>query len=306
MNRAILIILFGVGCFLPRICAAASVSATFTVNANTNSVSRSSSTGGTCAPGTAGCPKLVNTGLDVNVGDLIKVTAVGTWRISGSDPFTDANGQTGRPCHSGVTWPCSSLLGQISDRPLQVGDARAFARTFFVGKSFSKVATASGRLFLAFNDTNYGDNSGSVSATVTLTPVAGLSVGRIIAGSLGEKCLETGRCVDVYELQCTQATTRCAQARVCDNGPVDDTEFSVTIVGLDPVTLRGKGDLQFSGKGSCSTPAKVCRTTDGPLTVFVAIAEGNHQGVESYVAGFRCQNALGGDTTPTVTTRQNQ
>ena len=170
MKRSIVIILLGVGCCLPRVSVAAATTVTVTVDANANSISRSSASGGTCTPGSAGCPTLVDTGLNINARDVIQITAVGTWTISGADPYTNANGQTGRPCHSGVDWPCSSLLGQISDVPLQIGDAGVFEKTFFVGKNFSQVSSLAGRLFLAFNDTDYGNNAGSVTATVTANP----------------------------------------------------------------------------------------------------------------------------------------
>ena len=138
---------------------------TVTVDANLNSFGC-----GKSSPDVNFTSALVDTGLDINVGDSITITASGSWRISGSDPFTDANGQTGRACHTGPTWPTSSLLGQINDVPLRACDTDAFAKTFFVGTNFSQVAQVSGRLFLAFCDTDYGNNEGSVTANVTVAP----------------------------------------------------------------------------------------------------------------------------------------
>jgi hypothetical protein len=111
-----------------------------------------------------------------------------------------------------------------------------------------------------------------------LTPTPGLSGGQILSNSLGENCSEVGRCTDVYELKCQQKASRCAQVRVCDTGPVNDTDFSVTVIGLTPPEIKNQADLQFSGAGSCSPSAQVCRTSNGPLTVLVVIGEGNHQG----------------------------
>jgi hypothetical protein len=51
-------------------------------------------------------------------------------------------------------------LGQISDTPLRAYDAGPFDKTFFVGTNFSQAAQASGRGFLAFCDTDFGNNEG--------------------------------------------------------------------------------------------------------------------------------------------------
>lgn len=72
--------------------------ATFNVDANLNSFGC-----GKSSPDVNFTSALVDTGLDINVGDSMTITASGSWRISGSDPFTDANGQTGRACHTGPT-----------------------------------------------------------------------------------------------------------------------------------------------------------------------------------------------------------
>jgi cysteine-rich repeat protein len=159
---------------------------TVTVDANANTISRGFAGGGACSPGSPGCPTLVDTGLDVNVGDSIDIAATGTWRISGSDPFTDANGQTGRACLTGPDWPISSLLGQIGSAPLQVGDPGMVESTFFVGTSFSQTAALSGRLFLAYCDTDYGNNAGSVVAVVTVTPPPAICGNQIV--ETGEQC----------------------------------------------------------------------------------------------------------------------
>lgn len=137
----------------------------FTVDADQNSFGC-----GKASPDVNFESALVDTGIDVQAGDTVEITATGQWRISGSDPFTDANGQTGRACHTGPTWPTSSLLGQISDTPLRACDTGSFDKTFFVGTNFSQVVQTSGRLFLSFCDTDFGNNEGAVTATVTVTP----------------------------------------------------------------------------------------------------------------------------------------
>lgn len=136
-----------------------------TVDADLNSSGCSAS-----SPDVPFISSLKDTGLDINEGDLVSITATGTWwNGGGSDPYTDANGHTGVPCHTQVG-PIQALLGQINDVPLRACDPGAFEKTFFVGTNYSQTAQASGRLFLAFCDTDFGNNEGSVNATVTVTP----------------------------------------------------------------------------------------------------------------------------------------
>jgi|GEM_PF-3095764 hypothetical protein len=159
---------------------------TFTgsVNADTNSISASPA-----GPGLTFTPTLVDTGLDVVAGDRITGTATGTWVISGNDPITDANGQIGR---TAGPWWVSSLLGQISDSgPYQYHAGGATpedveARTFFLGSSFDLIAGSTGRLYLAFNDTDYGNNEGSVNVSLAVTSA---TVPEPSAGALALLCL---------------------------------------------------------------------------------------------------------------------
>jgi hypothetical protein len=140
---------------------------TFVVDANLHSISRSPS-----SPGLLPFASPLDTGVNVNRGDLLTITAAGSWTISGSDPFTGPDGQIGRTIHSGVGWFAGALLFQISDTPRSVRDAEWDTRTFVAGSSFSGPAPRTGRLFLAFNDTNFGDNAGSVIANVSIAPAA--------------------------------------------------------------------------------------------------------------------------------------
>jgi hypothetical protein len=73
----------------------------------------------------------------------------GGGREKAANRSRQAHGIPGRACHTGPTWPTSSLLGQISDTPLRACDTGSFDKTFFVGTNFSQAAQASGRLFLA-------------------------------------------------------------------------------------------------------------------------------------------------------------
>jgi cysteine-rich repeat protein len=136
-----------------------------TVDANLNSFGC-----GLASPDVSFTSSLVDTGIDVNVGDSIVITAVGMWRGAGDPtPYYDANGGPGGFANA-PELKGASLLGQIGEVPLRACDTGAFGRTFFVGTNFSGTASQSGRLFLAFCDTDFGNNQGSVVATITVTP----------------------------------------------------------------------------------------------------------------------------------------
>jgi len=137
-----------------------------TVDANHNSVFVSPCDPGNPPPYT---PTLADTGLDLNIGDSITITAEGLWRISGSDPWVDANGQVGRD--SGGFY-ISSLLGQISSTgPQMYRHGQPIPPLFYIGTNYSSVTTQQGRLYLGFNDTDYGNNESSVIAHIIYTPV---------------------------------------------------------------------------------------------------------------------------------------
>lgn len=79
------------------------------------------------------------------------------------------------PLHAqnGLSAPYGSLVGRIG--------AGAF---FLVGTSFSGAANASGQLSLYYWDSNSGDNSGSIAATITAAAVPGPIVGAGLPGLL--------------------------------------------------------------------------------------------------------------------------
>jgi hypothetical protein len=55
--------------------------------------------------------------------------------------------------------PCYALIGRIGTTPI----------IFKVGTTFALRAPMSGELYLGVNDSYFGDNSGSFSATITTT-----------------------------------------------------------------------------------------------------------------------------------------
>ncbi|HEY7495194.1 MAG TPA: hypothetical protein VIH59_29320 [Candidatus Tectomicrobia bacterium] len=91
--------------------------------------------------------------------------------------------------------------------------------------------------------------------------------------------------VDVYLLQCA-GPALCATADVADEGPFKDTRLSVCLTGAQGVA--GKSRCRLSPQGGLSTPVKVCRTTPGPLTVYMVIANVDQTGPESYSSALAC------------------
>lgn len=103
------------------------------------------------------------TGIVVTAGDRITVAATGTIFIAGSDPGKSPAGDTSIvPCPYSVlapSQPCWSLIGRIGD-----------GNPFGIGTAASIVADASGPLWFGVNDEEFGDNSGTWTATVIVIP----------------------------------------------------------------------------------------------------------------------------------------
>jgi hypothetical protein len=122
---------------------------------HTSVASRSLSVPGTVA--------WTDTGLDVASGQQVTITASGTviHSVSTNDGC-DPTGEPGTSGHGANIIGCpnhASLIGKI-------GDAGA---PFYIGRTYSVPATASGRLFLGINDSDLGNNGGSYSAAVAIT-----------------------------------------------------------------------------------------------------------------------------------------
>lgn len=104
-----------------------------------------------------------DSGLDVAAGQQVTITASGT--VIHSVSTNDGCDPTGEPSTSGhganlISCPNhASLIAKI-------GEAGA---PFYVGRTYSVPAAASGRLYLGINDSDLGNNGGSYSATVAVT-----------------------------------------------------------------------------------------------------------------------------------------
>lgn len=102
----------------------------------------------------------LDTGIDFAAGDALVITATGLWN-GGACGDVDANGTGcfGIDGTTGINF--FSLIGKIGS------DSAFDAQWFKVGTSFVGTAGSSGRLFLAFLDSDSSNNSGFVTALVT-------------------------------------------------------------------------------------------------------------------------------------------
>lgn len=110
----------------------------------------------------------MDTGIIIDVGDSVDITADGTIYIAGSDPGKSPDGATGCIATADNSIPpgpflapglvCWSLVGQVgASEPFQVGSSASFK------------ATSAGELRLGVNDNFYGDNRGAWNAVVAVT-----------------------------------------------------------------------------------------------------------------------------------------
>jgi hypothetical protein len=108
-----------------------------------------------------------STGVVLNPGDLVQISATGLVCNS----FNAAT-QTCRPgaWSSPSCSPYASGGLLCSDFSAGLLGRIGGSGCFCVGESFSSVVTQGGELYLGFNDVAYGDNSGSFTVTITVTP----------------------------------------------------------------------------------------------------------------------------------------
>ena len=108
----------------------------------------------------------VDTGVFVNIGDSVSITASGTVYLSGTDPGKTPAGVAGCVATDndsihpgpflGPGLTCWSLIGRVGNNP-----------AFEVGTGTSFTATSSGELNLSVDDNYFPDNRGSWTATIT-------------------------------------------------------------------------------------------------------------------------------------------
>jgi len=144
--------------FVSRAAIAGTASAALSyvsVNAKTNAVHGSGSLGGK------------DTGLDLIEGTAFEVSATGTWQNNPLASYlTDADG------HANSTYTYTSTNGlaytfNIGELVGEIGNSGVY---FAIGTDYSGVATSTGDLKLFFWDADAYNNSGSVSAHLSVVP----------------------------------------------------------------------------------------------------------------------------------------
>jgi hypothetical protein len=122
----------------------------------------------------------LNTGIIVGLGDSLAITASvsDTWILGNDVPYSrecNADGLSAYPDYSygGLDALYGTLVGRI--------DNGAF---FVVGTSFSGTMTEAGELKLLCWDSIYTDNTDSIQAEITRTPVVPVP-GALLLGGLG-------------------------------------------------------------------------------------------------------------------------
>lgn len=79
--------------------------------------------------------------------------------------------------------------------------------------------------------------------------------------------------VDIWTLACNGSTSRCARARLCSPEVTPPDSYVVTILGVAPTSVRGKGEIARSdlGAGGCGE-VELCRGSNGPITALVTLS----------------------------------
>lgn len=121
----------------------------------------------------------LDTGVDISAGVRLQVSVdpLDCWSAGAANRISNANGLDGNspaPCQPTGNFGLWSQDGESFHYGALVGRIDA-GDWFLLGTSFDQIMTDAGRLFLAYWDSNAGDNFGSVAATIALdtpnTPV---------------------------------------------------------------------------------------------------------------------------------------
>jgi cysteine-rich repeat protein len=106
-----------------------------------------------------------DTGVHLEAGDQLWISATGSASPNGFDNFQGPDGDGGN---------CDTCISTLpGSRYALVGRIGAGGAPFLVGSSFSTVVSESGALFLGFNDDFHGDNAGSFAADGVVNPLFG-------------------------------------------------------------------------------------------------------------------------------------
>lgn len=117
----------------------------------------------------------LDTGINLTAGDrLVSIVATDDcWSAGASPRVSNANGLDGlslSPCQPTANFGFWTQDGETFRYGALVGRIGA-SDWFLLGTNFDAVVNATGRLFLAYWDENSYDNSGSVTALISVNPV---------------------------------------------------------------------------------------------------------------------------------------
>jgi hypothetical protein len=100
-------------------------------------------------------PSPLDTGLSLHPGEWLDISSSGIWNYGTNLNF----GPNGDPTNIiGNGYPVAALVGRIDNN-----------NYFFIGSNYSNQVSQSGNLYLAFNDTDCGNNWGTVSSHITIS-----------------------------------------------------------------------------------------------------------------------------------------
>jgi hypothetical protein len=96
-------------------------------------------------------------------------------------------------------------------------------------------------------------------------------------------------CVDIWKIKCASPLTKKICASAIDNGAAFDDVLVVTLVGVTPLALLGKGDIASGAPGATAAPNCLARpgTTIGPISALVTISVTTNSST-TYSATFTC------------------
>ncbi len=103
-----------------------------------------------------GMNRWFDTGVDIEKGAVLSIHSNGVWRLGAGPRECNANGLSNFPPYNGHLF--GTLMGKIG----------ANGTPFLIGVKFHGNANATGRLFLGNNDSNSGDNSGSIDVSIEI------------------------------------------------------------------------------------------------------------------------------------------
>jgi hypothetical protein len=203
----------------------------------------------------------IDTGLTINAGDTLQIEAVGSIQFDAAGRMADPDGNPdGDPFASSLvpTLAAHTLVGRIGASGSLTDESG-----FLIGSSFNQVVSASGKLFLGFNDGYVkedrsgldsgaqGDNSGAYTVNATVgsssTESAARSIRAIVSGNPGG-WLDTGLIInsgDTFRVEATGSIQFDTLGKIADPDGVPDGDgepsASNTLVpGIASQTLVGR------------------------------------------------------------------